>query len=152
MDDRKYIEIALREARKARACGEVPIGAVVVFQGKVVARGRNRIEQDRKATRHAEIIALEQASKKLKNWRLNGCALYVTVEPCPMCASAATLARVDRIVYGASDELFGGCGSVFSIPQSGRLKHAPKVEGGVGAGECRELMQAFFKSLRSQAK
>ena len=149
MGERKFMDLALKEARRASEEGEVPIGAVIVRDGKVIARGRNRIEKERDATRHAEIIAIERASKKLKNWRLTGCALYVTVEPCPMCASAATLARVDRIVFGAPDELFGACGTVFSIPQSGRLKHAPKIERGERAAECRALVQEFFKSLRS---
>jgi tRNA(adenine34) deaminase len=148
MDESSFMDAALREAKKAQSEGEVPIGAVVVFDGNIISRGRNQIERTSCATRHAEMIALERASKKLKNWRLKGCTLYVTVEPCPMCASAATLARVDRIVYGAADELFGACGTVFSIPQGGRLKHTPRVEGGIAAEECRHLMQAFFKSLR----
>jgi tRNA(adenine34) deaminase len=145
-----WMQEALKEARKAGSAGEVPIGAVVVHGGKAIARGRNRVEADRLATRHAEIIALERAAKRLKNWRLNGCTLYVTVEPCPMCASAATLARVDEIVFGAPDSLFGGCGSVYSVPQDGRLKHRPKVRAGVLESPCRDLMRDFFKILRAK--
>jgi tRNA(adenine34) deaminase len=144
----RYIQLALKEARKAASEGEVPIGALIVRDGRVVGRGRNRIERRLCATRHAELVAIESVSKKLGNWRLTGCTLYVTVEPCPMCASAASLARVERIVYGAPDELFGACGTVYRIPQEGKLKHAPKVEGGVLEAECRALMQSFFRKLR----
>ncbi len=142
-----WMKIAIREAQKAAREGEVPVGAVIVKDRKIIARGRNRIEKDKKATRHAEIVAIERASRKLGNWRLTGCTLVVTIEPCPMCAAAATLARVDRILYGAPDALFGACGTVYRIPQEG-LKYKPEVEGGLHADECRGLMQAFFKSLR----
>lgn len=148
MDDARQMHKALQEAGKAAVEGEVPIGAVIVRDGKIVSRGRNRIERAPSAVRHAEILAIETASRKLKNWRLAGCTLYVTVEPCPMCAAAATLARVDRIVFGAPDPLFGACGSVYRIPQDGKLKHAPKVEGGVLEPECRDLMKKFFSQLR----
>ena len=140
--------LSLKEARRAAKEGEVPIGAVIVRDGVLIARGRNRIEKSNSAVRHAEIIAIESASRRMKNWRLSGCTLYVTVEPCPMCAAAACLARVDRIVFGAPDALFGACGSVYRIAQEGRLKHAPVVSGGVLEAECRGLMKDFFKKLR----
>jgi tRNA(adenine34) deaminase len=141
---------ALREAQRAFDEGEVPIGAVIAREGKIIARGRNAIEKKQQAPRHAEIIAIERASRKLRNWRLTGCTLYITIEPCPMCAAAACLSRVDRIVYGSPDVLFGSCGTVYRLPQEGRLKHSPTVDGGIAEQECRALLQRFFKTLRGK--
>ena len=145
--DEEYMAAALAEAREAGAAGEVPVGAVVVKDGAVVARGRNRMEATRLATAHAEMEALAAASRALGVERLTGCTLYATLEPCPMCAFAAVLARVDRVVYGAADPKFGGCGSVVDIPAAA-FNHRLAVTGGVGAAESAALLQDFFRRRR----
>lgn len=134
-------------AKKAAAAAEVPVGAVVVADGRVIARGRNRTEATGQAIAHAELEALRKASAAVGDWRLDGCTLYVTLEPCPMCAFAAVLARVDRIVFGAADPKFGGCGSAVNIP-AGPFNHRVAVEGGVLAEESRSLLREFFRRRR----
>ena len=142
---------ALKEARKALDAGEVPIGAVVVYGGRIVGRGHNRMEGLRDATAHAEIIAIGAASEALGDWRLEGATLYVTVEPCMMCVGAMFWARIARAVFGASDRRGGACGGVTDL---GRLKYLDReltIDGGVLAEECRELLKRFFARMREDS-
>lgn len=143
------MQAALEEARRAEADGEVPVGAVVVHEGRIIARGRNRTETLPDATAHAEILALRQAAAELGSWRLPGCSLYVTLEPCAMCAGALVLSRIDRLVYGADDPKAGMCGSLDNVVQDPRLNHRVEVERGVLAEECGELLRAFFRRRRT---
>ncbi len=135
---------ALAEARAALSHGDIPVGAVVVHEGAVVGRGHNRREVDRDPTAHAEILALREASAALGRWRLFDCALYVTIEPCAMCAGAAQQARVDLVVYGAPDEKAGAARSVFEILDDPRLNHRAKVRTGPRRGEVEALMREVF--------
>ena len=147
--DEWFMRQAMKEARKALARGEVPIGAVVVRDGHVIARGWNQVETLKDATAHAEMIALTAAQEALGDWRLEGCTLYVTKEPCPMCAGAIINSRIRRVVYGAADTKAGCCGSVtdlFAMP----FNHHPVVEQGLRAEEAQELLQTFFKDLRAR--
>ena len=144
------MRIALNEAKKAFAQGEVPIGAVVVHNGKVIAKGKNSPIAKYDPTAHAEIIALKRAGSKLKNYRLNNTVLYATIEPCPMCAGACVWARVSKIVYGATDIKAGACGSLMNVAEHKKLNHMVNVTGGVLAQECAQLMQDFFKSKRKK--
>ena len=140
---------ALDEARAALATDDVPIGAVVVdATGAVVGRGRNRREADADPTAHAEVVALRQAALACGEWRLSGCTLVVTLEPCTMCAGALVLARVDRLVYGADDPKAGAVGSLWDVVRDRRLNHRPEVVSGVLAAESGELLRAFFRSRR----
>jgi tRNA(adenine34) deaminase len=148
VEDREWMEQALAEARRAESIGEVPIGAVVVLGGKVVGRGYNRRETDRDPLGHAEILAIRAAAKEVEGWRLTGCTLYVTLEPCAMCAGALVASRVDRLVFGASDPKAGYCGSLGNLVQDGRLNHRLEVVDGVLAEECGELLRGFFARLR----
>jgi tRNA(adenine34) deaminase len=141
---------AIKLAHKAALNHEVPVGAVVVYGGKIMGRGWNQVETKQDSSRHAEMIALTQAAKKLGRWRLTGCTLYVTLEPCAMCAGAMVLARIDRLVYAASDPKAGACGSVFNIVEDTRLNHRIKVERGVMEKEASFLLKDFFKKRRSQ--
>ena len=149
MDDREFMSLALAEAEKAALDGEVPVGALIVRDGEVIARGRNRRETGKNALYHAEIEAIDTACRTLGGWRLPGCTLYVTLEPCAMCAGAIINARIDRVVFGATDYRFGSVISVqriFDLPYN----HRPEVTGGVMEEECRARLQAFFKRLRSK--
>ncbi|HET9404160.1 MAG TPA: tRNA adenosine(34) deaminase TadA [Burkholderiales bacterium] len=150
MSDETYMREALALAREAAAAGEVPVGAVVVKEGTVIGRGYNRPVSTRDPTAHAEVIALRDASGRLGNYRLAGCALYVTLEPCAMCAGAIIHARIERLVYGAADPKSGACGSVIDLFSEGRLNHHAGVASGVLAGEAGKLLQDFF-SVRRQA-
>ncbi len=150
-EDERFMREALAAAGKAAAEGEVPVGAVIVAGGRVVARGRNRTEATGQAIAHAELEAIRKASGALGDWRLDGATLYVTLEPCPMCAFAAVLARVRRIVFGAADPKFGGCGSVVDVPAA-RFNHTVAVRGGVLADEAADLMRDFFRARREQAQ
>ena len=143
---------ALREARSAEAADEVPIGCVVVHDGMVVGRGHNQTESLQDATAHAEIIAIGAASNALGTWRLSECTMYVTLEPCAMCAGAIVLARVGRLVYGAADPKAGGCGSVLDVIHEPRLNHQVPLTTGVLAGECGELLREFFVARRRAAR
>lgn len=147
-DEIKYMRAALLEARKAAAAGDVPVGAVLVRDGCIISRGRNRREEKRDATAHAEIEALRKASKKLGGWYLHGCTLYVTLEPCPMCAGAAMQARIDSIIFGAYDPKAGCCGSLLHLPEDARFPHRPTVRGGVLEAECAAILRTFFKEKR----
>ena len=150
-EDERFLEAALAEARAAEDDGEVPVGAVVVFRGRVIGRGRNRVEATQDPTAHAEIIAIGAASQALKSWRLDDATLYVTLEPCHMCAGAAVLARLSRLVYGARDPKAGACGSLAMVPQDLRLNHRVEVVSGVLADECGALLAQFFKKRRPVA-
>ena len=143
------MELALDEARGAAAHGDVPIGAVVAHHGQVIARAHNRREHDHDPTAHAELIALRQAATVLGKWRLTGCTLYVTLEPCAMCAGALVLARIDRVVYGCDDPKAGACGSVMDLVREPRLNHRIEVARGVLAEACGQLLKEFFADRRT---
>ena len=139
---------ALTQARKAMALGEVPIGAVIVQDGKVIARGYNRRNTDHSTLSHAEITAIRRASKRLRDWRLEGCTLYCTLEPCPMCAGAVEQARIDRLVIGAPSDKSGCAGTVLNVVANEKLMHQSEITRDVLADECRDLLQQFFRDLR----
>jgi tRNA(adenine34) deaminase len=147
--DEAYMRVALAEAAEAAMLGDVPIGAVVVHDGKIIARGQNRREADRDPTAHAELLALRQAARHLGGWRLSGCTVYATLEPCPMCAGALLQARVDRLVYGAADTKAGAAGGVVDLFRDVRFNHTVAVTAGVCEAESRELLQRFFSALRA---
>ena len=147
MTDREYMLEALALAREAAAAGEVPVGCVIVRGDEIVGRGRNRREEDKTALAHAELEAISQACAALGGWRLWECTLYVTLEPCAMCAGAIINARIPRVVYGASDSKFGACGSVCSL-FSMDFNHHPQVEAGLREQEAAALLQEFFRELR----
>jgi tRNA(adenine34) deaminase len=140
---------ALEEARAAGAAGEVPIGAVVVRGGEIIARGANRTLRDNDATTHAEVVAIREASRALGTWRLSGCTLVVTIEPCAMCAGAIVLARLDRVVFGAWDDKAGMAGSVADLLRHPQLNHRPEVLAGVREEECGRLVRDFFRERRA---
>lgn len=141
---------ALAEAKKAAAAGEVPVGAVIVKDGEIVGRGHNETETAKDPTAHAEMIAIRQAAKNLGGWRLTGCTMYVTTEPCSMCAGAIVWSRISRLFIGTMDPKSGACGSVFNIPQESRLNHFVEIETGLMQEECCSLMKSFFKELRKR--
>lgn len=147
--DEIYISEALKEAEKAFDSGEVPVGAVIVHDGKIIARAHNQIKLLKDPTAHAEILAITQAASYLANERLINTAIYVTIEPCSMCAGALVLARVKRLVYGAGDPRTGACGSVVNITDNKKLNHRVKVTKGVLEKECAGLLKEFFSRLRS---
>ena len=149
MTDIEAIQAALAEARFAAEAGEVPIGAVVVREGEIVARGQNRVLRDVDPTSHAEIVALREAAKSIANYRLNGCTLFVTLEPCAMCAGAMIHARLDRLVFAAADPKAGAAGSVLEVLNRPQLNHKMIVEQGLLAEESAELLRAFFRERRS---
>jgi tRNA(adenine34) deaminase len=147
--DEDYMRLALKEARKALLLEEVPIGAIVVCNNEIVGSGYNLRERNNDPTAHAEIIALRDAASNLGSWRLDECQLYVTVEPCPMCAGAIVQARIKRLVYGASDPKAGAVESLYHITNDERLNHQlSEIIGGVLLEECRDLMKKFFSGLR----
>ena len=149
-DSYHYLRQALKLARKAALNHEVPVGAVVVYGEKIVGRGWNQVETKQDSSRHAELIALKQAAKILGRWRLTGCTLFVTLEPCAMCAGAMVLARIDRLVYAASDPKAGACGSVFNIVEDKRLNHRIVIDRGLLEKESSEMLKDFFKKRRFQ--
>lgn len=144
------MQAALAEARKAVEAGEVPIGAVAVYKGEVIGRGHNRVLRDDDPTAHAEIVALREAATAIGNYRLNGVTLYVTLEPCAMCAGAMIHARIDRLVYAAPDPKAGAAGSVLEVLNHRKLNHQMQVEQGVLAEQSAELLRSFFRERRSQ--
>jgi tRNA(adenine34) deaminase len=148
--DAAFMELALAEARLAAEAGEVPVGAVVVRNGEVIARASNRSIRDQDATAHAESLAIREASRAAGSWRLDGCTLYVTLEPCAMCAGALVLARVDRVVFAAWDPKAGMAGSVVDLLRHPRLNHRPEVQGGVLAEEAGTLLREFFAARRGR--
>ncbi|UXS36666.1 tRNA adenosine(34) deaminase TadA [Staphylococcus delphini] len=147
-----YMSIALEEARKADKKGEVPIGAVVVKDEKIIARAHNLRETDQSPTAHAEHLAMERAAEALGTWRLEGCTLYVTLEPCVMCAGTIVMSRVDTVVFGAMDPKGGCVGSLMNLVQDARMNHRATVVSGVLAYSCGEILRQFFKALRLQKK
>ena len=151
MDDQYFMEEALELAKQAGAEGEVPVGCVIVRGNEIVGRGRNRRETEKTALGHAELEAIAQACKQLGGWRLWECTLYVTLEPCPMCAGAIINARIPRVVFGASDAKCGACGSVCDL-FSMAFNHHPQVEKGVREAECAALLQEFFLNLRTELR
>lgn len=143
----KYMRQALDLARQAAACGEVPVGCVIVKDGAVVGRGRNRREERQAAWSHAEMEAMAQANRALGTWRLDGCTLYVTLEPCPMCAGAILNARIPKVFYGARDSTFGACGGVTNLFME-QFPHRPALVGGILAEDCQAVLAEFFEKLR----
>jgi tRNA(adenine34) deaminase len=148
--DERFMRDALGTARRAPSHGDVPVGAAVVKEGLVIARGRNARERDGDPTAHAEIVAIRRAAKKLGTWRLSGCTLYVTLEPCAMCAGAMVLARLPRLVYGASDPKAGFTGSLGDLVRDPRLNHRVDVTGGVLGTECGRMLVEFFRERRAE--
>lgn len=146
--DEKFMLEAIKEAEKSALLDEVPVGAVIVKDGKIIARGHNLREKTNDPTSHAEIVAIRKACRKLNSWRLVGCTIYVTVEPCTMCAGTLLWNRIDRIVFGAKDPKGGAICSVFSIYESDKINHHPEITGGVLEDRCGALMSNFFKKKR----
>jgi tRNA(adenine34) deaminase len=151
VDDDDLMALALAEAATAAAEGEVPVGAVVVAGGQVIGRGRNRVSGLPDPTAHAEILALGAAAQARGDWRLTGCTLYVTLEPCPMCMGACLNSRLDRIVFGAYEPKFGACGSVLDLRAPPGYNHTLTVTGGVGAGASADLLRSFFRERRQRS-
>jgi tRNA(adenine34) deaminase len=150
--DERFLRLALEEARKGGEAGEVPIGCVVVKDGKILGRDHNRMETLRDPTAHAEILALGAACQSLENWRLDGCTLYVTLEPCPMCAGAILNGRVSRVVYGARDKRLGALGSTYDILAKNPINRVVEVEGPVLEEEALGMLQDFFREVRARKK
>ncbi|SDZ08131.1 tRNA adenosine(34) deaminase TadA [Tindallia californiensis] len=150
--DEIYMQLALREAKKAAAIGEVPIGAVIVRKGVVIASAHNQRETGKDATAHAELIAIQKACQKVGGWRLTDTTLYVTIEPCPMCAGAILQSRIDKVVIGAMDPKAGAAGSLMNILQDHRFNHQVQLTTGVLEEACSEAMKAFFQELREKRR
>ncbi len=148
---RRWMALALREAEAAFEAREVPVGAVVVKDGALLGRGQNRVERLNDPTAHAEILAITAACEALGNKYLAGCTLYVTLEPCPMCAGAISWAKLPRLVFGAFDERAGACGTLYNIPEDARLNHRVEVVSGIGAEAAADLLRAFFRQRREDA-
>jgi tRNA(adenine34) deaminase len=151
-DDVFGMRLALCEGARAAMRGEVPVGAVILHQGEVIGAAGNRREGDNDPTAHAEILALRQAARRLGMWRLHGATIYVTQEPCPMCAGALVNARVDRLVYGCPNPKAGAVKTLYQLVEDGRLNHRLSVRGGVLADECGALLTRFFEQLRAQSR
>ena len=148
--DLKFMELAVIEATKGSEYEEVPIGVVIVKDGQVIASAHNMKEESRIATRHAEIVAIEEASRYLNDWRLIGCDLYVTLEPCAMCAGAMINARISNLYFGAYDGKAGCCGSLYNLPVDKRFNHRVNVTGGIMEEECGKRLSDFFKKKRTK--
>ena len=146
--DKYFMKKALEQAEKARSRDEVPVGAVLIHEDKIISEAYNQKESLNDPTAHAEILAIKEASQKLKSWRLNGATLYVTKEPCPMCAGAVVQARIERLVFGAKDDKAGAAGTIFNLLQDKRLNHQVEISSGVRQKESQELLQKFFSKLR----
>ena len=151
-EDEVYMKEALRQARKAYALMEVPIGCVIVYEGKIIARGYNRRNTDKNTTSHAEINAIRRASKKLGDWRLEGCTIYITLEPCQMCAGAIVQSRITRAVIGSMNPKAGCAGSVLNLLEMQEFNHQVEVERGVLQEECSTMLSGFFRELREKKK
>jgi len=150
--DEKYMKEAIKQAKKAYDLGEVPIGCIIVYQDKIIARGYNRRNTDKNTLSHAELIAINKASKKIGDWRLEGCILYVTLEPCQMCSGAIVQARVPEVVIGCMNPKAGCAGSVLNILDMPEFNHQVNMRKGILEEECRELLTTFFRELRSRNK
>ena len=146
--DEQYMKEAIRQAKKAYALREVPIGCVIVYEGKILARGYNRRNTDKNTLAHAELIAIKRASKKLGDWRLEGCTIYITLEPCQMCAGAIIQARVSKVVIGSMNPKAGCAGSVLNLLQMSALNHQAELKKGVLEDECSHMLSEFFRELR----
>ena len=149
-EDERWMESALREAEQAKKRKEVPVGAVVVQNGRIIGKGYNQIESLQDPTAHAEMIAITAAAAGLGSRRFEGCAMYVTLEPCAMCAGAIVLARIPRLVFGAFDPKAGACGTLFNIVQDKRLNHQVELVGGISAERCGSLLSEFFAAMREK--
>lgn len=147
-----FMQEALKEARRAAEKGEVPVGCVITLENRIIGRGYNQREMLQDATAHAEIIAISAACQTMQSWRLEGCAMYVTLEPCPMCAGAIVLTRIPLLVYGANDPKAGACGTLFDIVRDSRLNHSVEVISGVMADQSQVLLRDFFVELRNRGK
>ena len=150
--DRRFMAAAINQADIAAENGDVPVGVVIVYENKIIAKGYNQRHQLNDPTAHAEIIALTAAAEYIGNWRLHGCTIYVTLEPCCMCAGACVLARLDRLVFGCDDPKAGACGSLYNIVQDERLNHRLEVSKGILADDCALLLQEFFQKKRNSAE
>lgn len=148
----KFMKEAIKEAKKAEEKLEIPVGCVIVKDGKIIARGHNQKEIRTDTTKHAEIIAIQKASKKLNAWRLLDCEMYVTLEPCPMCAGALIQSRIKKIYIGAMDEKTGACGSVLNLLKDYEFNHKVEIETGIEQEECEKILKDFFKKLRKMKK
>ncbi len=149
-NDEDFMRLAIAQAEIAEDNGDVPIGAVIIYESQIIGKAYNQREQLKDPTAHAEIIALTQAAAFLQSWRLDGCTMYVTLEPCPMCAGALVMARVDRLVYGCDDPKAGACKSLYNIVQDERLNHRLEVTSGILEDQCREQLQEFFARRRQE--
>lgn len=148
MSDSKFMLYALKKAKNAFKQGEVPVGAVIVYEGQIVAEGQNKRETEHNSLCHAEIEAINEACRVLGRWRLEGCTLYVTLEPCPMCTGAIINSRIDRVVFGAYDERAGSMGTLVNLCELD-YNHRPQIVGGYMESECREVLREFFEQLRN---
>ncbi len=149
LETEKYMKEAIKEAKKAYIEGEIPVGAVIVKNNKIIARAYNQKEGKLDTTKHAEILAIQKASKKLKAWRLTDCEMYVTLEPCSMCAGALIQSRIKKVYIGTMDEKTGACGSVLNLLEDYKFNHKVEIENGILQEECEGLLKQFFKELRS---
>ena len=152
MVDEKYMQEAINEAKKAKELNEVPIGAVIVYENEIIARGHNLRETSQQTLSHAELVAIEEANRKSGSWRLEDCTLYVTLEPCPMCAGAIIQGRIKRVVYGAPDPKAGCAGTLMNLLDDSRFNHQAEVTKGVLEEECASLLTDFFRELRKRKK
>jgi len=151
-NDEYYMRLAIEEAKKAEEIGEVPIGAIIVKDGEIIARAHNLRERDQRSIAHAELLAIDQACQLTGSWRLEGTALYVTLEPCAMCSGAIVLSRIEKVVYGASDPKGGCAGTLMNLLQEERFNHQVEVINGVLAEECGRMLSEFFRKLRIEKK
>ncbi|MCD7826761.1 MAG: tRNA adenosine(34) deaminase TadA [Clostridiaceae bacterium] len=151
-EDEKYMREAVRQAKKAQQIDEVPIGCVIVYEGNIIARGYNQRNRRGSTLAHAELLAIQKAGRKLGDWRLEDCAMYVTLEPCPMCAGAIVQARIPKVFIGAMNPKAGCAGSIYNLLEDRRLNHQAETVRGVLQEECRALLQDFFRGLRNKKK
>lgn len=151
-ENEKYMREAIRQAKKAAALDEVPIGCVIVHDGKIIARGYNRRNIDKSSLAHAEIIAIKKAGKVIGDWRLEDCIMYITLEPCQMCAGAIVQARIPKVVIGSMNPKAGCCGSILNLLQMDRFNHQVEIETGVLGEECSEMLSGYFRELRVRKK
>jgi tRNA(adenine34) deaminase len=150
--DEYYMQLAIEEAKKAEEIGEVPIGAIIVKDGEIIARAHNLRERDQRSIAHAELLAIDEACKALGSWRLEGATLYVTLEPCAMCAGAIVLSRIEKVVFGASDPKGGCAGTLMNLLQEERFNHQAEVVSGVLKEECGQMLSDFFRKIRMKKK
>ena len=150
--DERFMQTAIRQALIAEENGDVPIGCVIVYEGRIIAKAYNEREQLNDPTAHAEIIAITQAAEHLQSWRLHGCTIYVTLEPCPMCAGAIVHGRMDRLVFACRDPKTGACGSLYNIVQDARLNHRLEVTSGVLENDCSSMLSEFFRRKRTKSE